>query len=140
MTSTRELVKRAGVALLVSLAFAVTLATLIARYWASRDLGTSGANGMALVLFVVPIATLTFWAVVLLASYLLQRAGVGQQARWLIIVALLAILVGCGFGIEVWRTSKVPSRSEAILDARQGVLVMSGNCPSVNTGFANSLT
>lgn len=103
---------RVTVSLLMALPSTVLLVYLIARYWAFFRLGTAGANGMALGLFILPFGFLLNWGVGLLTLTYALRKGTGRSIALATTAIALLLLVAVLFTGEVWRTSSLPREGD----------------------------
>lgn len=82
---------------------------LVANYWAYYAIGSSGSNGLALIGFVAPLATILFLGAAAGTYYLAGRLGLREWRRAFTPAVAVTIVFVTFFAGEVWRTADYPT-------------------------------
>jgi hypothetical protein len=85
--------------------FTVLLVLLVATYWRRYDLGTTGANGMALFMVVLPVGFIIGWALAFITYQYVTRRGGSFWRAIAITCAILLVVLAALLLLEVWRTA-----------------------------------
>lgn len=103
------------ITVLVSAVLVVAFLWMVAAYWSFNRIGTSGANGFALVIVVLPVLSLVFALVAIALHVVVYRRTQSWGMSTVIAISGLIAAFVLLFILEVQRTKSYPTEEKRTL-------------------------